>query len=53
MVKDKAWGLFRLEVNGILRTYDIYGMGVHLPETAAEIEKIAARLLGRLEGSEL
>jgi len=52
MERAKALGLFRLEVNGALDTYDIYGMGVYRPETAATIEAAAMKLVERLGESD-
>ena len=41
MKKDKAVGLFRLRLNGILQLFNMHGLGVFIPEAINEIVKLA------------
>ena len=51
--RDKALGQFRLQGNGIMRMYNSYGLGVHIPETIASFEKLALQLHERLNGNDV
>lgn len=48
MDKVKAIGLFRLQINGTLNIFNIYGQGVYLSEVANAIEEAALTLHTRL-----
>ena len=49
MDSEKAWGLFNLHLNGVLRFFDCYGMAVYFPQVKAEIMKLAEQLIKDLE----
>ena len=44
MDKDKAIGLFRLRLNGVMSPFDQYGLGVHIPPAINQILKLALQL---------
>lgn len=47
---DKDLGQFRLQLNGILGVYALYGMDVYTPQVKEEIVKVAVQLHHRLSG---
>jgi len=48
MNKDKAWGLFRMHLNGVLSPFAMYGMDIHIPEAKLAIENEVRELLKNL-----
>ena len=53
MHSQKAMTQFRLQVNGILNLFNLYGLGVYLPEVASQIETLALQLHQRLNGEDM
>ena len=49
MEKAKALGLFRMRVTGALDVFRLHGMYIHIPETVAEIERLAIQLVEDLK----
>jgi len=48
MTKDKALGLFRLKLNGIMQTFAKYGLQDQIPNAQEEILRAALELAERL-----
>jgi hypothetical protein len=47
---DKAIGQFGLQVGGILSVFDLYGLGVFIPQAQEEIKKLAEDFSLRVRG---
>ena len=47
--RDKVIGQFKLRVNGLLGgLFDLYGLGIHIPEATEEIKKHSLEMHNRL-----
>jgi len=51
MDKDKAEGLLKLKLNGIMKPFNIYGLQDFVPEAIAEIVKAAEEFHDDLKGN--
>ena len=52
MDKEKALGLFRLRLNGALENFNMYGLGIYIPQAIKEIERLALELHDNLLGKD-
>ena len=50
MDKEKAVGLFRLQLNGVFEPFLMYGLQQSIPEAVSQIVQLALELHERLEG---
>ena len=51
--RDKALGQFRLQLNGIMGVFNIYGLDIEVPRAIDEIVNLALRLHERLNGRDI
>jgi len=51
--EKKAIGQFKLQLNGVLSLYNLYGMSVYIPSTISEIVKLSIQLHRRLNGEDI
>ena len=51
MDEEKAIGLLRLRLNGVMSPFDAYGMGIQIPEAIAQIVKLAEQFCEDMKGA--
>ncbi len=51
--EDKAIGQFKLQLNGVLAPFNLYGMHIYIPPAIKEIERLALQLHRRLNGEDI
>lgn len=49
----KVLGQFRLQVNGVMRPFNLYGMHTYVPVAISLIESLAVQLHQKLSGIDL
>jgi len=52
MNKEKLKGQFRLGLNGILKPFNLYGMGIYVPAAIELIMELLDKYESNLEGEE-
>ncbi len=50
---EKAIGQFKLQLNGVLSPFNLYGMNVYITPAISEIVKLALQLHQRLNGEDI
>lgn len=50
---DKAWGQFRLQLNGIFSVFDKGDTAVFVPEAKHQVEILTKQLIERLNGKDV
>jgi len=51
--RAKAIGQFKLQLNGVMSTFRIYGMDIYIAPTILEITKLSLALHERLSGHDV
>jgi len=51
--KEKAVKQFKLQLNGALDAFNIYGLGTHIPDVIETITELALLLHKRLDGKDI
>lgn len=52
-MNDKAIGQFKLQLNGVMQPFNLYGLNVHITPAIEEITVLALRLHERLNGNDV
>uniref|UniRef100_A0A6M3J2A5 Uncharacterized protein n=1 Tax=viral metagenome TaxID=1070528 RepID=A0A6M3J2A5_9ZZZZ len=50
---DKTWGQFRLQLNGVMEVFNLYGLGIHITQAIEEITALAEVACMRVRGKDI